>query len=489
MPRLIRRKPLVERIKDYLNPGDFLLWLSEEIETRDWDSTQFATPFAFGLHVIFLVSRANSGTSGRSGGDDVFGDDYSGTGWFSYIVGHHQLLCSKHANILQATVTVHLLTYFSIANAVYTFSRRRHYRLFESSIDVPQSTPSAHRVRVDSSPVASSPLRFLTSILGDTSAESRAHPDPTRDVWELAVWDPIPICLRLFCFFSPGHVLVYWLFLPTLASDPRPSVTVFTTIILEILLSSQLFLLQSAFSQQEKDSAIIHKEVMSEYDIKYVHPRLNPLVRDVGTQFSGPDSESRPEEGEVDTYTPTVILKRGFRTNPNPNYAKHLDPDNTGGVSRQSFSPKPANYSSREPTPFTGTTPRPPLRQPQFRQSLSGAVSSGTNTGDGGSLGIYSHANSPLKKSTSLYDMQGNGRRETPRNSFEMASREIREERERSKSPAKRQSEVARPFPTYGRAPFPDVDHERRTSAPTAFGLKQRPGNYESPYKRLPARF
>jgi hypothetical protein len=208
---------------------------------------------------------------------------------------------------LQAAVAVHLLTYFSIANAVYTYSRKRHYRLFESSIDAPQSTPSARRVRVDSSPVASSPLRFLTSILGDTSAESRAHADPTRDVWELAVWDPLPICLRLFCFFSPGHVLVYWLFLPTLTSDPRPSVTVFTTIILEILLSSQLFLLQSAFSQQEKDSAIIHKEVMNEYDIKYVHPRLNPLVRDVSTQFAGPDCEGRSDECDVETYTPTQM--------------------------------------------------------------------------------------------------------------------------------------------------------------------------------------
>jgi hypothetical protein len=405
---------------------------------------------------------------------------------FNYLAVHH-------ANVLQATVTVHLLTYFSIGNAVYTFTRKRHYRLFESSIDAPQSTPSAHRVRVDSSPVASSPLRFLTSILGDTSAESRAHPDPTRDVWELAVWDPIPICLRLFCFFSPGHVLVYWLFLPTLASDPRPSVTVFTAIILEILLSSQLFLLQSAFSQQEKDSSIIHKEVMNEYDIKYVHPRLNPLVRDVGTQFSGPGSETRPEEGEVDTYTPTVILKRGFRPNPNPNYAKHLDPDNTGAVPGRSFSPTPsftpAAYTSREPTPFTGVTPRPPLRQPQFRQSLSGVVSSGTSTSDGGSLGIYSHANSPLKKATSMYDIQGNGRRETPRNSVEMARREIQEERERSKSPAKRQSDVARPVPAFGRAVFSEAENERRTSAPNALGLKQRPGNYESPYKRAPPRF
>jgi len=86
MPRLVRRKPLVDRIKDYLNPGDFLLWLSEEFETRDWDSKQFATPLALGLHFVLLIARANSGSSGRSKGDDVFGDDYSGTGWLSYIV-------------------------------------------------------------------------------------------------------------------------------------------------------------------------------------------------------------------------------------------------------------------------------------------------------------------------------------------------------------------------------------------------------------------
>jgi len=92
MPRLVRRKPWVERVKDYLNPGDFLLWLSEEIETRDWDSKQFATPFALGLHIVFLVTRANSGSSGRNGGDDVFGDDDSGIGWFSYMVNISQFV-------------------------------------------------------------------------------------------------------------------------------------------------------------------------------------------------------------------------------------------------------------------------------------------------------------------------------------------------------------------------------------------------------------
>lgn len=389
------------------------------------------------------------------------------------------------------------MTSFSIVNAAYTFSRKRHYRLFETSIDAPQSTPSAKRVRVDSSPVSSSPLRLLTSILGDPSAESRAHPDPTRDVWELAVWDPLPICLQLFCHFSPGHVLVYWLFLPILPSDPRPSVTVATTIFLEMLLSSQLYILQSNFSQQEKDTSIIHKEVMGEYDKKFVHPRLNPLMRDVATQYTSSSTETGAErEGDVVTYTPTVILKREFHTHPNPNYAKHIDPDNTGSNNpRRTSSPAPsytpAAYNSREPTPFTGVTPRPAIRQPLFRPSVSTAVSTavstGASTGDGGSLGVYSHANSPLKKATSMYDIQGSARREAPKNSFDMAGREMREERERSMSPAKRQSEAHRSLLSNNKMPISE-DGDRRTSAPSGFE-KQRPSAYDSPYKRGPSRF
>jgi hypothetical protein len=86
MPRLVRRKPLLERVKDYLNPGDFSLWLSEEFETRDWDSKAFGTPVALGLHLVFLLARANSSSSYGKGGDDVFGDYESGSGWLSYIV-------------------------------------------------------------------------------------------------------------------------------------------------------------------------------------------------------------------------------------------------------------------------------------------------------------------------------------------------------------------------------------------------------------------
>lgn len=262
------------------------------------------------------------------------------------------------------------------------------------------STPSAKRVRVDSSPVSSSPLRFLSNILGTDTAQSRAHPDPTRDVWEVAVWDPLPISLRLFCYFSPGHVLIYWLFLPTLPSDPRPSVTIVTAMFLALLLSAQLSLLQSNYSTQIKDTAFISKEVLHEYDTKYVRPRTQHLYRDVGTQFSEQASYSsaRDEQyNKVEVYTPMVVINRGFNTHPNPNYSQHTDPD--GVVSSRDVRQRMTTPDLRTPLANApaGSALRPlnAIRQPNFRPTTSGS--------DGGSLGVYSHAASPLRKSASTH--------------------------------------------------------------------------------------
>jgi hypothetical protein len=87
MPRLIRRQPLLERIKGYLNPADFLLWLSEELEYHGWDQLEkeWAIPIGFALNLTFLVARANSRGASRSY-DDVFGDRKSEAGWFSWLV-------------------------------------------------------------------------------------------------------------------------------------------------------------------------------------------------------------------------------------------------------------------------------------------------------------------------------------------------------------------------------------------------------------------
>lgn len=327
---------------------------------------------------------------------------------------------------MQAAFIVHSLSLLSFMNAAYTFYRQRQYRLFETSVDAPPSTPSAHRVRVDSSPLSSSPLRFLSSILVADNAESRSHPDATRDVWELAVWDPTPLSLRMFCLFSPGHILVYWLFLPTATQDPRPSTTVVTTIVLAGLLSVQLIMLQTSFSQQSKDTSLIHKEVLNEYNTKFVHPRTQPCVRDVGTQYSNPESSTDGlpiyggDQGSVDTYTPTFVVNRGFHTRPNSNYVKHVDPE---GYSQRA--PPSGNVSTNMVPPFqtpahlrdasSPLRPRTAIRQPPFRPPVA------LGTGDGGSLGAYSHANSPFRKSatTNFADVHG--------------------QRERSLSPVKRE--------------------------------------------------
>ncbi|KAF2145294.1 uncharacterized protein K452DRAFT_316365 [Aplosporella prunicola CBS 121167] len=408
MPPLVRRKPLMERIRAFLNPYDWALWLSEEIYGNDWDDSLKDWTWIIGVvvNLIFMIARGNSGGSKYEENDDVFGDYTArmGSGWLRW-------LCS---------FVVHLLSFISFVNAFFTFHSKRHYRLFETPVEMTPTTPSARRVRVDSSPLSSSPLRFLSNIYAATSAQSRAHPDPARDVWEVSVWDPKPTFLRLFCLFSPGHVLVYWLFLPIAPLDPRPSVTVVTAIVLGALMTVQLSFMQTSYSQQIKDSALIHREVLHEYDTKFVHPNLNKPVRDVGIQTGDIDSGKKPAAREVDTYTPKTIINRGFRTNPNPVYASQYDPDNqlqqqderqaraaanTAGMSNPFYTNTPKrvanSYTSTATamhnSPAAGaarrTTGGTPLRQPQFRPTTDASAG-----GDGGSLGVFAHAASPLRK-------------------------------------------------------------------------------------------
>ncbi|KAI2637052.1 hypothetical protein GGS26DRAFT_588600 [Hypomontagnella submonticulosa] len=430
MPRLVRQRPLLERVKAMLNPMDFLLWLSEEIETRDWDSKIVGTQMGVVMNFVFLLARANSG--GSRAADPVF-DEGTVSGWFTFFVG--SLVWSLMA--------------FSAANATYTMYRSRHYRLFEADVEKEPETPSAHRVRVQSSPVSSSPLRFISNMINSESAESRAHPDRTRDVWEVSIWDPLPICLQIFCLFSPGHVLVYMMFLPLAPLDARPSITVLNCIMLQLILSGQLLLFQTRFTQQIKDTAVIQKQVMHEYDTKFVHPNLYPTVRDASTQIS------QSEEGEdldesIEIGTPTVQLKRGFRTRPNPNYIKHIDPDRVSSVSNAGHNPgiftPPVSkrYSDAFDSGLRSRTPlisaKPPQRpglpttfNPNSSQ-LGASTSTAPQGGDGRYLGIFTHPNSPLKKAPSLGELQFR----SPRNNSEMAQLEqYQAARDRSSSPMK----------------------------------------------------
>jgi hypothetical protein len=325
-----------------------------------------------------------------------------------------------------------ILVTASFYNAIATFTRTRKYRLFEADVEKPPETSSVQRVRVQSAPTSSSSLRLLSGILASESAESRAHPDRTRDVWELGVWDPLPAQLQLFCLFNPGNIVAYAQFLPLEQMEASPSVKVFSCLVIQVAICGTLLLLKSWFTQQVKNLSVLHKEVFHEYDTKYVHPQLHPVVVDVGTQFSGADVGD--ENYFVEQGTPTTLIRRGFQTNPNPNYTNELG---FGGVSSRRTS---SNFSVATPS----TKPRSSdtaLLSSQLRRTSSGTpqesrrrlgqsppVRNPTDTPAaaqmrGGFLGIYDHISSPLKKPTSLDNLKGEGIA-SPRNSREMAAME-----------------------------------------------------------------
>lgn len=97
--RLVRRAPLLERIQAYLNPWDFLLWASEELNGNDWGDIhkRWAVPIGIVLNVVFMMARANARSS--RGGDDVFADYHErrGSGWLAWVVS---LLYSNYVHIV-----------------------------------------------------------------------------------------------------------------------------------------------------------------------------------------------------------------------------------------------------------------------------------------------------------------------------------------------------------------------------------------------------
>lgn len=91
MPRLVRRQPLSERLANFFNPWDFLLWISEEIDSSDWAQLEkdWAQPLGFGLNFIFLIARANVATGTSRADYDIFGDDRSRLSVLSWAVSYH----------------------------------------------------------------------------------------------------------------------------------------------------------------------------------------------------------------------------------------------------------------------------------------------------------------------------------------------------------------------------------------------------------------
>jgi hypothetical protein len=98
MPRLVRRQPLSERLANFFNPWDFLLWISEEIESSDWAQLEkdWAQPLGFGLNFVFLIARANVATGTSRADYDIFGDDRSRLSVLSWAVSYDHSIQSRH---------------------------------------------------------------------------------------------------------------------------------------------------------------------------------------------------------------------------------------------------------------------------------------------------------------------------------------------------------------------------------------------------------
>jgi hypothetical protein len=126
MPRLVRRRPLAERIGSYLNPWDFLLWVSEEIEGNDWDQLEKDWGMAIGvaLNAIFLIARANSQSSGNRAIDDVFGEE-SGVAWGSWLVSCRAAVSSCQGylkltrNAMRTGIDYHFMSMFDFVRQCY----------------------------------------------------------------------------------------------------------------------------------------------------------------------------------------------------------------------------------------------------------------------------------------------------------------------------------------------------------------------------------
>jgi hypothetical protein len=261
------------------------------------------------------------------------------------------------------------------------------------------------------------------------------------------------LCLELFCLFSPLHVLLYYLNLPVAPLDPRPSVKVTATVFFGAILSLQLWWLRSSFAQQTKDNAIISRQVLHEYDNKFVHPALQKPCRDVGIQTIsrrknrdssvGVKGSSDDLASEVVTYTPTTIINRAFRTKPNVNYASQYDPDNIStsiartpsAHSRPGYSTASTSMSTnaRESNDFSSPI-RPSHTPNPFRQAPA------IRGGDGGSLGVFTHAASPLRKSASVNFGERSGLGERGRDSLGGMGERRTSPSKKETSPLKRSS-------------------------------------------------
>lgn len=258
--RIIRRQEtLWESIKSY--PADVILNLSADIESFDWEQAgaKVSIPIALIINAVFVFAELTLLYSSRQ--PILQGSKGKPTAEWKYT-----------SRVDVAWFLAYSLMAFSFVNAFYLFTKTKTYQLLENDLDEPISSNNARVVEFDSSTPSHNIYSRLKLSLYYSFWGKKRTPN-TRMIRELVPWDPPRFHLDLFCLFSPIQVML-------LHNVTRENVSY--VLLFAICLSAQTFYLARSFLGLIQDRRIIDTEVLREYNVKFVNPRLFMEKRDVG---------------------------------------------------------------------------------------------------------------------------------------------------------------------------------------------------------------
>ncbi|CDK26177.1 unnamed protein product [Kuraishia capsulata CBS 1993] len=251
MARIVRKIPLWERVKN--KPIDLFFQLNESAFLNDFQlpvSVALMLNLVFYITCLILSSRfaqfENSNGLFRPDFADIERIKLEQLGKFTE-VEHRD---SNLRPVFSVIVAIHYgLGLVSFLNAVLCFEKYRGYVLIHSS-KAPSST-SARRKRLD-------------------------YNSESDTVWELRVWNSNESNLRLFCLFSPLNVIYMKFMTRTNAID----------LIFPLLISGTLYMMSSKYETKLHDRELINREMLHEYNTKFVYPNTSKVYRDVCSDTS-----------------------------------------------------------------------------------------------------------------------------------------------------------------------------------------------------------
>ncbi|THH27507.1 hypothetical protein EUX98_g6696 [Antrodiella citrinella] len=222
------------------------------------------------LHLCIRISQIRAVPEADLGWEDMYRERESES-WFDWTVPLTFLLISA------ATL-----------NTMYLFSRTRLYQL--NLAKDPVSSPHAAFVSRESPnhvPPPSTPIyisvfkhawrafvvsvRFLLNLSPPKDRQVSSNGAGVEKVQQLEVWTPGELEMALFAIYSPVHSLLWmaltggnWMLIGLIMG----------------VVGMQTQALTRSYEALLKDRNILAKEVMHEYDEKFVYPRINPIRKD-----------------------------------------------------------------------------------------------------------------------------------------------------------------------------------------------------------------